>query len=113
LSEQSQQLKIIGDDTLSLIIDRLQRDLHPDKVILFGSYAAGNAQPDSDVDLMVIWKTELDEVQRYCLVSRLLRDFRIPFDLIVKTPDEYEGERRIINHIVYFAEKYGKVLYEQ
>ncbi|MCJ7728509.1 MAG: hypothetical protein MUO27_01305, partial [Sedimentisphaerales bacterium] len=33
------------------------------------------------------------------------------FDLIVKTPAEYEKWRRIVNHIVYFAEKYGKTIY--
>ena len=34
--------------------EKIQRDFKPDKIILFGSYAWGTPQDDSDVDLLVI-----------------------------------------------------------
>lgn len=86
---------------------------HALKVILFGSYAEGVAKEDSDIDLLVVADTNLPERQRYGAVRRLLADVPASFDIIVKTPEEYERWRSVVNHIVYFADKYGKVLYER
>ena len=83
------------------------------RVILFGSYAEGAAKEDSDIDLLVVADTNLPERQRYGAVRRLLADVPASFDIIVKTPEEYERWRSVVNHIVYFADKYGKVLYER
>jgi hypothetical protein len=33
--------------------------------------------------------------------------------VIVKTPAEYERLRKAVNHIVYFADKYGQAVYER
>ncbi|MGQ9919054.1 MAG: nucleotidyltransferase domain-containing protein, partial [Bryobacteraceae bacterium] len=35
------------------IVRRIVRQFHPERVILFGSHARGEAGPDSDVDLLV------------------------------------------------------------
>ena len=78
----------------SEIIKRLE-PLNLDKVILFGSYAYGTPNIDSDIDLYVVtndeytpenWK-EKSELTRK--VSRKLRDLRSKFaiDLIVHTKE--------------------------
>ena len=36
------------------VADSIARDFHPERIILFGSYARGNPTADSDVDLLVI-----------------------------------------------------------
>ena len=81
--------------------------------MLFGSYAQGEASEDSDIDLLVVAKTTLLPSQRYAAVRRLLADYPAAFDIVVKTPEEYERWRSVVNHIVYFADKYGKVLYDR
>src|SRR5215471_15725169 len=57
---------------------------HPDKIILFGSYAYGQPHEESDVDLMVIMPTRnaIDQA------IRINRAFERPFsvDLHVRTP---------------------------
>ena len=93
--------------------NRIGRQFGAERVILFGSYAQGTQSADSDIDLMVIAKTSLSPSERYCAVRRLLADIPCSFDIIVKTPDEYERWRSVVNNIVYFADKYGKVLYER
>ncbi len=92
---------------------RIERSLQPEKIVLFGSYACGKATEDSDVDLLVVAKTSLPPHQRYGEVRRLLTDLPVGFDIIVKTPEEYARWRSVVNHIVYFADKYGRVLYER
>jgi len=84
-----------------------------ERVILFGSYARGTVTDDSDVDLLVVADTNLPPRQRYSAVRRLAVNVPASFDIIVKTPEEYARWRSVVNHIVYFADKYGRVLYER
>ncbi|MCH8120257.1 MAG: nucleotidyltransferase domain-containing protein [Planctomycetes bacterium] len=95
------------------LVQRIGREFHPERIVLFGSYACGKATEDSDVDLLVVAKTDLPPRQRYSAVRRLVADVPASFDIIVKTPEEYTRWRSVINHIVYFADKYGRVLYER
>ena len=92
---------------------RVGEELGAEKVILFGSYARGTASAESDVDLLVVAKTSLPPNERYGAVRRLLADCPAGFDIVVKTPEEYDRWRSVVNHIVYFADKYGRVLYER
>ena len=84
-----------------------------EKVVLFGSYAQGTATQNSDIDLLVVAHTNLPVGERYGAIRRLLGDFPAGFDIIVETPEEFAQWRTVVNHIVYFADKYGKVLYER
>ncbi|HUV66969.1 MAG TPA: nucleotidyltransferase domain-containing protein [Sedimentisphaerales bacterium] len=92
---------------------RIGREFDAERVILFGSHARGAVTKDSDVDLLVVANTDLPPRQRYGAVRRLLADAPASFDIIVKTPDEYARWRSVVNHIVYFADKYGRVVYER
>ena len=95
------------------LVRRIGQKFHPERIVLFGSYASGQATEDSDVDLLVVTETSLPPRERYATIRRLAADFPASFDIIVKTPDEYARRRSVVNHIVYFADKYGRVLYER
>ncbi len=95
------------------LVRRIGQQFHPERIVLFGSYASGQAAEDSDVDLLVVADTTLPPRERYGAVRRLVADFPASFDIIVKTPEEYARWRSVVNHIVYFADKYGRVLYER
>ena len=92
---------------------RIGHEFHAHRVVLFGSYARGAPTDDSDVDLLVVADTLLTPRQRYGAVRRLLADYPAAFDIIVKTPEEYARSWSVVNTIVYFAEKSGRVLYER
>ncbi len=92
---------------------RIGREFDADRVVLFGSHARGSARDDSDVDLLVVAETSLPPRKRYAAVRRLVADCPAAFDIIVKTPDEYARWRSVVNTIVYFAEKSGRVIYER
>ena len=80
-----------------LIVERL-KPLAPEKIILFGSYAYGTPNEDSDIDLYIVtnddfmpqtWKEKSNIYLKY---SKRLRDLqkKIPIDLIVHTKQMYE-----------------------
>lgn len=98
---------------LTTITTRLQATILPVKVILFGSYANGTETKDSDVDLLVVADTSLPPLQRSPVILRALDDLPYAFDVVVKTTEEYDRLRKIVNHIVFFADKYGTVIYER
>jgi predicted nucleotidyltransferase len=84
-------------EQLKKIADRLKRSYRAEKVILFGSYATGDATEDSDVDLFIIAPTNERFFERMASVRRLIRDLRngLPVAPIVLTPEEIEERRKM------------------
>ena len=64
----------------------IAEEFHPDKIILFGSYAYGTPNEDSDVDLLVVMPARNQHDQSVRIHWRLAAPF--PLDLIVRTPKE-------------------------
>ncbi|MBF0174756.1 MAG: nucleotidyltransferase domain-containing protein [Magnetococcales bacterium] len=107
----------ITDADLSTMSARIVEAVHPERIILFGSYARGDAAPDSDVDLLVI-TTEtygLHNCRRKCLARlwRALPRIRTPVDIILSSADEVSQWRDTTNHLIAHALREGKVLYER
>lgn len=100
-------------ETLPKAVRRIARELRPQKIILFGSYAYGNPTPDSDVDLLVIMESNAPRRERFLSVARLLRPRVFPLDLLVHTPKEIHHS---LTHRDFFMQEIisrGKVLYER
>src|SRR5271157_5756458 len=76
---------------LSDIITKLEAVYQPLKVILYGSYARGEATEDSDIDLLIVTPTNERPVDRFTEVKRLLYDRSnlIPVSPLVMTPAEF------------------------
>ncbi len=104
---------MVGAEKIQEIVDRIVERFHPEKIILFGSYASGDATEDSDMDLLIVAETDLPPREQFPAVRRVLNDYPVAFDIVIETPEEYRRRRSVVNHIVYFADKYGKVVYER
>ena len=103
-------------ETLPGAIERIVSALKPEKIILFGSYAYGNPTPDSDVDLLVIMKTNGKHKEKRQAISMLLYPRQFPVDIIVKTPKEVEEALKGGKDNAFFIReiiKKGKVLYDR
>jgi predicted nucleotidyltransferase len=103
-------------ETLPQAVIKIVRELNPEKIVLFGSYAHGNPTHDSDVDLLVIMETDGNKKDRYRAVSMQLYPRQFPVDIIVKTPKEIEEAMRGGKDNSFFIReimKKGKVLYDR
>jgi predicted nucleotidyltransferase len=78
------------------------------RVVLFGSLVTGEPGLASDVDLLVVWDTPLDFLDRTVELYRRLQP-RVPVDLLVYTPREMETMVR--RPFIRQALAEGKVLY--
>jgi predicted nucleotidyltransferase len=75
---------------LDKIVDRIVSKFSPDKIIIFGSAAKGNAHENSDVDVLIIMDTELSYYKRTAPIAVAMRGIPVAMDMIVLTPEEYE-----------------------
>ena len=84
------------------ISERLKKEYHAEKVILFGSYARGEATKDSDVDILVIAPTSERFFERMATVKRLIRDLRngLPIAPIVLTQEEIDKRVEIRDQFI-------------
>lgn len=81
------------------------------RVILFGSYARGEATEQSDVDLMIIAKSDLPRFKRSRELYKLLRPHPFAMDIIVYTPQEFERDQKTKVSFVSTVLKEGETLY--
>lgn len=104
---------MISSDKIDEIITKIALGYNPQKIILFGSYAAGNPNDNSDLDLMIIKDSDLPRPQRTVQVRKMLFGSMIPLDLIVYTPQEIEESRNKAFSFVHEVLTNGKTLYER
>ncbi|MFH0965458.1 MAG: nucleotidyltransferase domain-containing protein [Planctomycetota bacterium] len=91
--------------------DRIVRKFRPEKIILFGSHARGEGRPDSDVDLLVVMPVRGSKREKAVEIGVALHHIRVPKDIIVTTPEEFEWRKEIVGTIERPAATEGKVLY--
>ncbi len=84
---------------------------HPEKIILFGSYAYGKPTEDSDVDLLVVMPHEGQGSQKAAEI-RLRLHAEFPMDLIVRTPEKIRTRMEINDFFIREVMEKGHVLYE-
>jgi predicted nucleotidyltransferase len=105
--------QVLADDRLDEIVQRILEVSHPQKIILFGSRARGEAQPDSDYDILVIEPSNLPRYQRAAAYRRALIGLGSPKDIVVWTPEEVAEWRHVPNAFITTALEEGIVLYER
>jgi predicted nucleotidyltransferase len=99
---------------LSEIVEKLKREYKPLKIILFGSYAYGNPEEDSDLDILILKNTDKRRVDRFVLVKKIIYNpnCKIPISPLVYTPNELDRRLRIGDDFINEILKKGVVLYE-
>lgn len=93
------------------MVKRIVKRFKPEKVILFGSHARGEAGPDSDVDLLVVMPVKGSRREKSLEIHKALRDFLTPVDIIVSKPEDFAWRKEVIGTIEWPASQEGKVLY--
>ncbi len=98
---------------LDKILNAIFKVIIPDKVILFGSQARGNARADSDYDILIIKSGIENERKINQAIYRVMVDIDIPIgvDIIVKTPENIEKSKKMTVSVVKEALEEGIVIY--
>ena len=91
----------------------LKAHYQPERIVLFGSWAYGEPSADSDVDLLIIKKTDQPFHRRWADVYRLVQPVvkGIDFSPFVMTPEEIAQRQRIHDPFLEEILTRGKTLY--
>jgi uncharacterized protein len=102
---------MISEDTIAQAVARLVEAANPERIVLFGSYARGDARADSDLDFLVVESEVTDRAREMVRLSRALRSLRVPVDVLVVSRDELERYGREAGSVYWWALKEGRVLH--
>ena len=102
---------VLDDKLLETITTRIAEAIHPQQIILFGSWARDERGPHSDIDLLIIQESDLPRPQRYAQVRRLFWGMGIPMDILVYTPEEFSRYQSVPGSFTHTVAHEGKVLY--
>ena len=103
---------MVTDEQIRALADRIAEEFHPQRIILFGSLARGEAREDSDVDLLVVLDFKGSHLGKSAEILSAVHPRTFAVDLLVRTPEEmmwrYEGGDPLVREAV----DRGVVLYE-
>ena len=96
---------------IRIFAERIAGEFHPEKIILFGSYAWGKPGADSDVDLLVVLPFQ---GKSWKMASEIRKRIRpgFPLDLLVRTSEQLRQRLMIGDGFFDEITRQGKVLYE-
>ena len=93
------------------IVEQITSAVTPLKIYLFGSYAYGNPDPDSDLDLAVILREVASKHKESVKLHKLLNGIRLPKDIIVTSLEEFEFYKHEPGSVFKTINEKGVVLY--
>jgi len=102
---------MISEEQLHAAIRTLADGAAPQRIVLFGSYARGDATEESDLDLLVIEDEVPDRAREMVRLRRLLRPLRVPVDIVVYSADEVRRWGSQPGSALFWALREGKVVY--
>lgn len=98
---------------IHIMVDRIVEGFHPLQIILFGSYARGDATAHSDIDLLVVFPELSSKREMAISIRGVLADLPVAKDIVVTTPAEIEEYGDLVGRVLRPALREGQVLYEQ
>lgn len=108
-------MRLLSDEQRAAIARAIRATTDPERIVLFGSEAAGKATSDSDIDLLVIEKEPFTpgrgRRRRAAQIRRALPEFGMSYDVLVYDVREYDKWRDTENHVICWATREGEVLY--
>lgn len=107
-----EEQKIFYEKEIEIIKKRIVENYTPERIVLFGSFARGDINEDSDVDVLVIKDTNESPRERIRNVRKKI-PHNIPIDVIVYTPEEVNQNIDDVNSFISCILNEGKLLYER
>ena len=98
-------------EVIRTIRERLQSLFDVRRIVLFGSRGRGDAQVDSDYDVLVLVDSDVPFVARQAAARQAVGRVGAPLDLLVYTPSEAERAEQIPGTALYWAAREGKEVY--
>ncbi len=104
---------MISDELIARAVARLVEAAHPQKIILFGSYARGDAGKYSDLDFLVVQQTVKNRRKTMVELQDAVRSLTVPADILVASQAQFDEWADVPGTVFYEAENEGFVAYDR
>lgn len=104
---------MISRDEIDKVAKDIAETVHAERIILFGSYANGHADENSDVDLLVVAESDQPRYRRSREFYKRFRPHRFAFDIVIYTPKEMNQSSRTPVSFVSQVMREGKIIYDR
>jgi predicted nucleotidyltransferase len=101
----------IPQAVIDAVVKEIAEKFHPQRIILFGSYAYGSPRPESDLDLLVIMDTSLTETEQAIQIRQELQVL-FGFDILVYTPENLKQRIELGDSFLTDILNQGVLVYE-
>lgn len=95
------------------IIKKIEGSFQPERIFLFGSYARGDFNESSDLDLLLEFADFDDKRKLTVEIRKALADLPMPKDILILKSSEIESYKNKNWSVYANALKEGKLLYER
>ena len=102
---------MISDDTIQEAVRRLVDLASPVRVLLFGSYARGDARGDSDLDFLVVERDVRNPRREAVRLHDAIRPLRIPADILVVKQATFDEWADVPGTVIHRAKTEGRACY--
>lgn len=75
------------------VVDRIVKQVRPLRIVLFGSAARNDQNPESDVDILVVMPDGTHKRQTAQMLYRRLRGLPVPVDILVTTQADLNRQK--------------------
>ena len=100
-----------GEQKIQEIVQKIVQEYHPEKIILFGSWAWGTPGSSSDVDFFIIKESSERRIERERAVQTILFGTRFPADTMVYTPEEVARRLDVGDFFIQRIINKGRIVY--
>ena len=101
-------------EELNEIRDVILSEIEPFQIVLFGSYATGKQNEDSDIDLMILIKEVITRKEKLNILFNIEKRFlklKYDIDIILKNWNEFNKYKKYIGTVNYDVSREGKILW--
>ncbi len=98
---------------INIALEQILSAGNPSKVFLFGSFARGDENEDSDLDFYIIENSTSDKQKGSFKYYKSLFHLNHAKDIIVRSTEEFERYKDVLNTLEYNVNQEGILLYER
>ena len=98
-------------EVIQYLVKRIVEEVHPLRIMVFGSAARDEMGPDSDIDFLVVMPDGTHRRHTAQFLYRSIRGAGVPFDILVTTPSDLEKHKDNIGLIYRTGLMEGKEVY--
>ncbi len=104
---------MITQEVLDQVVQAISDKFHPRRIVLFGSQACGDANAESDPDLLIEIDSDLSHREQARRIRRACDPYPCPMDIVVYSPAEVKQWVQAPASLVATAFREGQVVYER